>query len=63
MRRRSEKYSSTAVVSLVVVVGIALFYAIFVCGYIPAEGPGQSMRRVCTVSPIADYPGQSSVDG
>ena len=32
MRRRSEKYASTAVVSLVVVGGMGLFYAIPACG-------------------------------
>ena len=38
MRRRSPKYSSTAVVSLAVVTGIALFYAIIKRDYIPVQG-------------------------
>ena len=39
MRRRSAKYSSTAVVSLAVVTGIAIFYAIIERDYIPVQGP------------------------
>ena len=39
MRRRSAKYSSTAVVSFAVVADIAIFYAIIERDCIPVQGP------------------------
>ena len=45
MRRRSAKYSSTADVSFAVVTGIALFYAIVECDYIPAQEPDHPTGR------------------
>ena len=45
MRRRSAKYSSTAVVSFVVVTGIDLFYAKVEWDYIPVQEPNHPTGR------------------